>query len=238
MASVELCPKCHASILTSYQLSFQKDFAGGYQNPTQSEVVCIKNTLGNRHAELEGLIQEIERVESMLDVLKAHPRISTRTSNKAANIYVPLPSVDYQSKFSGLSSHLRARRSSAANIRHRSPSASSAPNGVTWRSLRPRYGHTSTLRHIRVASICTSTSLNDAETSRFPSRSKFLTTSGPASGIAMIMIFHTRRHTRFSHLPELHSMEARGAVYESRGCQSLDHNYPGAPCLRVSHIGE
>ncbi|KAF8891511.1 hypothetical protein CPB85DRAFT_1332202 [Mucidula mucida] len=65
MTSVELCPKCHASIpLTSYKL--------GYQNPTQSEVACIESTFGNPHDEMEGLIQKIERVESMLDVLKAH----------------------------------------------------------------------------------------------------------------------------------------------------------------------
>ncbi|KAF9032092.1 hypothetical protein BDZ89DRAFT_948347, partial [Hymenopellis radicata] len=73
MTSVELCPKCHASIaLTSYKLSFEKDFTRAYQNPTQSEVSCIKSSLGNPSTERAVLAQEIERVESMLIALKAH----------------------------------------------------------------------------------------------------------------------------------------------------------------------
>ncbi|KAF9032169.1 hypothetical protein BDZ89DRAFT_598004 [Hymenopellis radicata] len=73
MTSIELCPKCHASIaLTTYKHSFEKDVARAYQNPTQSEVSCIKRSLGNLSAELADLVQEVERAESMLDTLKAH----------------------------------------------------------------------------------------------------------------------------------------------------------------------
>ncbi|KAF8998054.1 hypothetical protein BDZ89DRAFT_1028479, partial [Hymenopellis radicata] len=73
MISVELCPRCHASIaLTSYKLSFEKDFARAYQNPTQSDVSCLKSRLGNPSSELADLVQEIERAESMLIALKAH----------------------------------------------------------------------------------------------------------------------------------------------------------------------
>ncbi|KAF9014512.1 hypothetical protein BDZ89DRAFT_448125 [Hymenopellis radicata] len=73
MTCVELCPKCHASVaLTSYEFSFEKDSARAYQNPTQYEASCIEKSFGNSSADMATLAQEIKRVESMLDALKAH----------------------------------------------------------------------------------------------------------------------------------------------------------------------
>ncbi|KAF9032170.1 hypothetical protein BDZ89DRAFT_1158637 [Hymenopellis radicata] len=73
MTPVELCPKCHASIaLTSYKHSFEKDFARGYQSPSQSEASCIEKSLENPSADMAALAQEIKRVELMLDALKEH----------------------------------------------------------------------------------------------------------------------------------------------------------------------
>ncbi|KAF8910714.1 hypothetical protein CPB85DRAFT_676503 [Mucidula mucida] len=73
MTSMELCPKCRTSItLTPYKLFFEESIARAYQNPVQSEVSCLKSSLENPCADMEVLAGEIARVESMLDVLKAH----------------------------------------------------------------------------------------------------------------------------------------------------------------------
>ncbi|KAF8877226.1 hypothetical protein CPB85DRAFT_486162 [Mucidula mucida] len=72
-SALELCPKCHASFaLTSYKPSYEKDFVRAYRNPTQSEASCIEKSLGNTSADMAALAQEIPRLESILDALKAH----------------------------------------------------------------------------------------------------------------------------------------------------------------------
>ncbi|KAF8901312.1 hypothetical protein CPB85DRAFT_131749 [Mucidula mucida] len=192
-SALELCPKCHASFaLTSYKPSYEKDFVRAYRNPTQSEASCIEKSLGNTSADMAALAQEIPRLESILDALKAYQARFDRHIQQSRLYMCSSPIRQLSTEVLAIifaSACTSFRRSEYKTP----PSVSSARNGVTSRSVHPHYGLTYTSRPmIRMAgSMCTDTILNAAGTFRFQSRSKFLTKSVKS----MSKTCDTRTHT-------------------------------------------
>ncbi len=61
-----------------YKLSFKKDLARVYQNPTPFDVSCKKSSLEDASGKFTNLTQEIKHVELMLITLKVcHAHLNT-----------------------------------------------------------------------------------------------------------------------------------------------------------------